>query len=408
MESLLNRYRNITVLLLVIFAQLVLLATQVKNEKDVRMIRVWTVTAVTPVARLAEWLRGSSIGLIRNYVALHDADAENRRLREEVGRLKIDNILLRNELAKADRAKALQLFQEQVQSRMVAADVVALGAGLNSKVVFVSRGSAEGVMRGMAVITPDGIVGKVIAAYPTASEVQLVTDPDFAAGVVSQKTQVHGTLKGQGTPLCKVDYVPYEEKVEVGEMFYTSGDDRIFPRGFPVGIVKSVRPGVPFKEILVEPAGLKHGLEDVLIVLRGVHQDIPEPPAAPQPVYIGDAPPAANQAPAGRAPAPAGTEADKVRNLYKSVGQAQNYPFGDTGVGAKPPDFTKLPPNGAAPSLAIRPPATSSGNGPSGSPPGSLKPSAPTATTPKTAAPPNVPSRREGQPLGPARGSVPE
>src|SRR5579885_895479 len=282
MESLLNRYRNITVLLLVIFAQLVLLATQVKNEKDVRMIRVWTVTAVTPVARLAEWLRGSSIGLIRNYVALHDADAENRRMREEVGRWKIDNILLRNELAKADRAKALQLFQEQVQSRMLAADVVALGAGLNSKVVFVSRGSAEGVMRGMAVITPDGMVGKVIAAYPTASEVQLVTDPDFAAGVVSQKTQVHGTLKGQGTPLCKVDYVPYEEKVEVGEMFYTSGDDRIFPRGFPVGIVKSVRPGVPFKEILVEPAGLKHGLEDVRIVLRGVHQGIQERIAAHQ------------------------------------------------------------------------------------------------------------------------------
>ena len=58
-------------------------------------------------------------------------------------------------------------------------------------------------MRGMAVVTPDGIVGKVIAAYPTASEVQLVTDADFAAGVVSQKTQVRGTLKGQGTPLAK-------------------------------------------------------------------------------------------------------------------------------------------------------------------------------------------------------------
>ena len=50
MESFLNRYRNITVLLLVIFAQLVLLATQVKNDQNVRIIRVWTVTTVMPVA----------------------------------------------------------------------------------------------------------------------------------------------------------------------------------------------------------------------------------------------------------------------------------------------------------------------------------------------------------------------
>ena len=361
MESLLNRYRNITVLLLVIVAQLVLLAVQVKNDQDVRIIRVWTVTAVTPAARVAEWLRSSSIGLIRNYVTLHNADAENRQLQQEVGRLKMDNIFLRNELATADRARALQVFQTQIQSRTLAANVIGIGAGSNSKVVFVNRGSAEGVMRGMAVVTPDGIVGKVIAAYPTASEVQLVTDADFAAGVVSQKTQVRGTLKGQGTPLCKVDYIPYEDKLEVGETFYTSGDDRVFPRGFPVGIVKSVRQATPFKEILVDPAALKHGIEDVLIVVNGVHQDIPEVPPTSQPVYIGAPPPTPGAQPTTTQPAPTGTEADKLRNIYKSVGESENYTFGDSGVGARAPDFTKLPPlngRGAAPATqpAVKPP----------------------------------------------------
>ena len=57
MESFLNRYRSITILLLVVFAQLVLLAVQVRNDQDVRIIRVWTVTAVTPVARLIDWYR---------------------------------------------------------------------------------------------------------------------------------------------------------------------------------------------------------------------------------------------------------------------------------------------------------------------------------------------------------------
>src|SRR6185436_6405786 len=111
MESFLNRYRNITILLLVIAAQLVLLAMQVKNDQDVRVIRVWAVTAVTPVARMVEWIRGGSVGFVRNYFVLREAGEENRRLREEVGRLRMENNFLKNELSTADRAKALQVFQ---------------------------------------------------------------------------------------------------------------------------------------------------------------------------------------------------------------------------------------------------------------------------------------------------------
>src|ERR1035438_6952589 len=177
MESFLNRYRNITVLLLVIFAQLVLLAVQVKNDQDVRFIRVWTVTAVSPLARLAESMRGSSISFVHNYITLHDADAQNRRLQAEVDRLKLDNIFLTNELNTADRAKALQLFQQHTPSKPLAASVFSMGIGSSRKVVYVDRGSASGVMREMAVVIPDGIVGKVTAVYLTSSEVLLITDP---------------------------------------------------------------------------------------------------------------------------------------------------------------------------------------------------------------------------------------
>jgi len=351
METFLNRYRNITVLLLVIFAQLMLLAVQVKNDQDVRIIRVWAVTTVTPVARIIEWFRGGSIGFVRNYILMHDASEENKKLRDEVGRLRLQVNFLQNELSTADRAKALQLFQQHTQSKMLAANVIGTDAGSNSKVVLVNRGSAEGVMRGMAVVTPDGIVGKVIASYPTAAQVMLVTDPDFAAGVVSQKSEARGTLKGQGKPLCKVDYVPIGEKVEAGEWFYTSGDDRIFPRGFAVGVVKSVQPSQPFQEIWVEPSGMKHGLEDVLIILEAVHEAVPTTPPVNQPVYIAPAPPQqqtpVNQAdgaaqPGGQA-APAGTEADKLRQIYQSVGEAQNHTYGSGPPGTKPPDFTRLP-----------------------------------------------------------------
>jgi rod shape-determining protein MreC len=103
METFINRFRNVTVLLLVIFAQLVLLAVQVKNDQDVRMIRVWTVSAVTPAARVAEWLRGGSIGFLRDYILLHDTHQDNVRLESEVNRLKLENDFLKNELNTADR-----------------------------------------------------------------------------------------------------------------------------------------------------------------------------------------------------------------------------------------------------------------------------------------------------------------
>ena len=149
MESFLNRYRSITVLLLVVLAQLVLIAVQVKNDQDVRIIRVWTVTAVTPVARIVEALRGGGSALVRNYILLRDAHEENRRLQAELDRLKLDNTYLKNQMNLADRAKALAVFQSHTPSRTVAATIIGMGAGSSSKVVFVDRGTVSGVERGM-------------------------------------------------------------------------------------------------------------------------------------------------------------------------------------------------------------------------------------------------------------------
>jgi len=350
---------------LVIFAQLVLLAAQVKNDQDVRVIRVWAVTTVTPVARIAEFFRGGSTGFFKRYILLHDASEDNRKLREEVGRLRLENTFLKNEINTADRAKALQLFQQHTQSKMLAANVIMTGVGLaNSNTVYVDRGSNNGVMRGMGVVTPDGIVGKIVAVYPTASQVMLISDPDFAAGVISQKSQAHGILRGQGSdPLCKVDYVRFEDKVENGEWFYTSGDDRIFPRGFAVGIVKSAKDGTPFKEVLVEPTGIQHGVEDVLIIMESVHQAIPDAPPANQPMYISPAPPPPT-APEGGATTAAGdsttissgTEADKLRSIYKSAGDAQNHVYGAGLPGSKPPDFKNLPSTPGGPPTKAAPP----------------------------------------------------
>lgn len=345
MEFILNRYRNLTVLLIVVTAQLLLIAYQVRTSTDVPLLRVWAVTAVTPVESILEGVRRNTWGFVEDYFFLLHTRRQNEGLQKEVGRLRLENQYLKTQLSTADRAKALSQFEATSPSKMIAARIIGNGTGANSKAVFVDRGSSQGVESGMAVVTPDGIVGKVVAAYPTASLVLLITDANFAAGVISQKNRVRGTLKGQGHDgTVQIDYVQSEEKVDIGEWFYTSGDDRIFPKGFPVGPSTTVRNGRNLKEIYVTPSGFQGGLEEVLIVLDAVHQPIPEYVAESPAIHVLPAPPRAEGTDAPpQATSGVNTDADRLKDQYRQAADEQHHAFGAGSVGSTPPDFTKLP-----------------------------------------------------------------
>lgn len=344
----LSRYRNLAVLVLVVAAQLILVAYQVRTSQDVTLLRVWTVTAVSPLAKGLEILRSNTLGLAERYFLLVGVNQENLALREELDRFKLENQFLKTELSTADRARSLSVFQEHSRSRTVAARVIGTGTGANSKVVFIDRGKSDGVMRGMAVITPDGIVGKITFVFPHASQVLLVTDPTFAAGVISQKNRVPGTLKGLGRSQVQVDWVQNEVKVEEGEWFFTSGDDRVFPKGLPAGQVKVVKAGFAFKEIYLDPSGLMRGLEEVLVVLDGIHQAIPEgalPPEGPifvMPVVPTDVTNTNPQAPAAPDNNSAlSTDADRLREKIRRIGELQGVRFGN--AGPRLPNFNMDP-----------------------------------------------------------------
>ncbi|HET8546766.1 MAG TPA: rod shape-determining protein MreC [Bryobacteraceae bacterium] len=432
MEALLNRYRNLTVLLVVVMAQLVLLAYQVKTNQDVRLIRVWAVTAVTPLARVLEFARQNTVGIAEDYFVLVKVRERNRELTDENGRLKLENQFLKSQLQTAERARLLSAFQERTPSKTLPARIIGNVTGSNARVVFIDRGSTDGVMRGVAVVTPEGIVGKVLASYPTAAQVQLITDGTFAAGVISQKNRVHGTVKGTGQSKCIVDYVQNEEKVEPGEMFFTSGDDRVFPKGMAVGTATVVKQGKSFKEIYLIPAAFQQGLEEVLVVLEGVHQAIPDrnavaaagvkilppPPAEPGQTRTPSAgtAPAAGVAISGDLRSGLSTPADRLKERYKRVGELQNHTFGEGLPGSKPPDFTinpddpkfKAQPGAAAPPTSAGQPAaaatsqatpgiTTSAVKPQPTPgaagPSPAKPTTSPAAVPPAARPANLPAQ---------------
>jgi rod shape-determining protein MreC len=336
MEFFLNRYRNLSVLVAAILAQLVLLAYQVKTSGDVRLIRVWSVGAVTPMARVIETGRSGVSHFFSDYFVLLGVREENKRLKAELDRAKMDNQYLRAELSTADRAQSLAIFQKHSPSKTVAAHIIGNTTGADTRVVIIDRGSNSGIEPGMAVITPDGIAGKVTKVFSTASFILLVTDRTFAAGVISQNNRVHGTFKGLGYEGSgKIEHVQNEQKIDVGEWFYTSGDDRIFPKGQPVGEVTSVHQGKTEKEIFVSLSGFKNGLEEVLIIVEGVHAPIPEAPVTTQALHLLAPPPA--EAGAVAAPTETGslsTDADRVKEQYRKKGEQLGHVYGERSNGA--------------------------------------------------------------------------
>ena len=399
MDGLFSRYRNMSALLALLAGQLLLLAWQIKSDGDTRLIRVWAVTAVTPIVRGLEAVRVGTGGLAQRWFMAGTLETDNARLRHRTAELDIRNQLLAEQLQQAGRAQALLEFRSQLSSRSLPATILGNAPGVQSGVFFIDRGSPDGVKRGMAVVTGDGIAGQVVAVYPSASLIMLATSQGFAASVTSQKHRTHGLLKGDGSS-CHVEGIRNEQALDEGEWFYTSGDDRIFPRGLRVGAVRSVRNGADGKEIEVRPAALDGDVSEVLILLDAVHGQIPDLATPSQPdVQVLPPPPedthesaaaaaaAASPAPAGGSSATPQTDADRMKERYKRIVEGQNIQIGVTPYRA--PDFNRQPaavPSGAGPATVVQPPGTAQpGAPPTGSAPaGKAAPSAPKAEPKRT------------------------
>jgi len=229
---------------------------------------IWTVGAVSPFERAGSsgfgWIRDTW----RHYFALQNTTRENEQIRRENDALKLQLSQLQGKAAEADRLAALLNFrQSHAEVPMIAARVIGVSAGTASLTIQLDRGERAGIRKNMGVITPDGVVGKVVETYPNAAQVLLLTDKESGVGAMLADSRIQSPVGGQGEPLLLMKYVPNDDAVNVGERVITSGMDRIFPRDLPVGIVAEIKSGNPFKLIRIKPAANLERLEEVLVLL---------------------------------------------------------------------------------------------------------------------------------------------
>jgi rod shape-determining protein MreC len=270
MESL-GRHRNLSVLLAALLLQALGLAVQVKRKsadtQDTRLIRIWAVGALAPFERGLVSMRGGVGGVWHNYLYLRGVRAENRDLRSQIEQMRIEQVRLNEDAAQAHRLQALLSFKEQFISKTIAAQVIGSSGSDMSRIVYIDKGSDSGIQRDMAVITANGIVGKVLIAYASESQVLLVSDQSSGVGVILEKTRLQGVLRGASSGEVVIERVMSDEQVPLGENVLTSGGDQIFPKGLPVGTVTSVEKGKDlFLNIKIKPAASLSRLEEVLVL----------------------------------------------------------------------------------------------------------------------------------------------
>jgi len=274
MESFFGRHKNATVLAAVLFAQLLGLATQIKTQTDrgsVRLLRYWAVAAISPLEKGFVHTQDGVRRLWLNYVYLRGVRQQNEQLKQQIEQMRIQQVRLQEDANQARRIQALLAFKEQYVARTVAAQVIGTSGTEQSRIVYIDRGSNDGIRHDMAVITPDGVVGKILTVYPTTSQVMEITDWQSGVGAILETSRQIGVVKGSLTGLPYFDYVMSDEKVQVGENVITSGGDSIYPKGFLIGKVVSVGPSRDlYLKISVKPAAALDRLEEVLVITQVV------------------------------------------------------------------------------------------------------------------------------------------
>jgi rod shape-determining protein MreC len=295
-----SRHKSLVLLTGVVLLQVLLLAVQIKRDSQGRLIRVWTVGAFSPFERAGAHGVGSVRGLWNHYFALQNTSRENERLHSENDQLKLQVIQLQSRAAEADRLAALLDFRKAHQNvPMIGARVIGTSANTASQTIYLDRGESDGIKRNMGVITPDGIVGKVVESYANTAQVLLLTDGASGVGAMLAASRIQSPVGGTGEPLLVMKYVANDDNVNVGERVVTSGMDRIFPRDLPVGTVAEVKSGNPFKQIRVRPSANLERLEEVIVLLSLQPLELKkEPDATAAPANSGSAsaqPPAGNQ-----------------------------------------------------------------------------------------------------------------
>jgi rod shape-determining protein MreC len=274
------RRRTGVLLFVVTLGHIFLISVQVQSKSGVPMLEAVTFGVFARVQGGASAVIHGVRDFWGNYVGLRGVRAENEHLRNRVAELEVQLQGQQALAARSVRLQELMNLQSSTSLPTIAADVIAGNPNPGLRTITIGRGSADGVRPNMAVISPAGVVGRIVGAPAAhAARVQLLIDRDAAAGAVTERTRAGGMVLGvvDRDPALAMDLVLNTADVKPGDTVVASGAEGIYPKGFLIGRVESAERGSGlYRAITVRPSVDFSSLEEVLVVL------VPSRPATPE------------------------------------------------------------------------------------------------------------------------------
>jgi rod shape-determining protein MreC len=264
-----NEERAVVVLIPLLVLQLALLSLQIENPSGILLFKSWTLSVQAPLVAAASGITGGIQRVWRNYLWLVGARSENERLQEQVRRLALQNSSYQQIRQENLRLRRLLSLNEANAFKTIGARVVARTPSFLSNVIYINRGSVDGVYCDAPVLSGDGIIGRTILVAKNQSQVQLITNPDASIGVMIERTRIPGVLRGMGELLLDLNYIGNNDQVNIGDIITSSGLDGIYPKGLTIGRVVDSRKGKSvYRSIKVEPGVDLIRLEEVSVLLQ--------------------------------------------------------------------------------------------------------------------------------------------
>lgn len=267
--------RRLVLLGSIVLVCMVLLTLQTRGESLGAGDAVAFLT--TPVQTVLARINRASFGLWATYLDWKNVRAENRRLREENQRLRIDALQIGETLDENQRLRRMLALKERLPLDTLPGEIIAREWGGWVRSLTVNRGRGDHIVRLTAVISPDGLVGRVVDVRPGASIVQVLTDPTSTVGAHVVRTRTPGIVEGEARGTLRFKYMARDGSgIKIGDLIVTSGLGGVFPRGVPIGRVSAIddRGSALFHYAALTPAVDFARIDEVLLITGDTSQDL--------------------------------------------------------------------------------------------------------------------------------------
>lgn len=271
-----RKYIVTAVVILLLLSALVLTSLRVKDRKGVAVLDGLLMELCSPIQRGSTFVLKKIRGIWEEYFFLVDLRNENERLKRRIADLQRENDRMKEMVLSHERLRRLLQFRETLSSAVIAAEVVGRDPSSWFKSITINKGERDGVRKGMAVISAEGVIGQIFKTAPSHSVVLLITDYNSAIDAIVQRTRAKAIVEGKGENRCQLKYLLRSEDVVEGDRVITSGLAGNFPKGLMIGEVTKVDKkghGIFQDAELVTSVDFTR-LEEVLVI----KESLPPPP----------------------------------------------------------------------------------------------------------------------------------